>query len=60
MQNMIKDKLISLERLEQINKELEMQNNNLLSENENLRHSSMDGLEIANVIQCIHNRRYKG
>lgn len=50
MENMVRDKLVSLQRLEQINRELEVQNGSLLSENESLRHSSIDGLEIANVV----------
>ena len=50
MQRVVRDKMINLERLERIYTELEIQNENLLSENEDLRHSSLDGLEIANVI----------
>lgn len=50
MQRIVRDKMINLERLERIYTELEIQNENLLSENEDLRHSSLDGLEIANVI----------
>lgn len=45
----LQDKLISLRRLEEIHDGLENQNTHLLSENEDLRQASIDGLEIANV-----------
>lgn len=52
------DKLASLRRLEQIHEGLEGQNNHLLSENEDLRQASIDGLEIANVVLPLNNIDY--
>lgn len=45
----LQEKLMSLRRLEEIHEGLEGQNTHLLSENEDLRQASIDGLEIANV-----------
>ena len=50
LEKTLKEKMESVKRLEEINNTLEGQNNNLLGENEDLRQSSIDGLEIANVI----------
>lgn len=50
LEKILQDKFYSLKRLEEIHYGLEGQNNQLLSENEDLRQASIDGLEIANVI----------
>jgi len=45
----LQEKWMSLRKLEEIHEGLENQNTHLLSENEDLRQASIDGLEIANV-----------
>jgi hypothetical protein len=48
------DKLATFKKLQAINENLTAENNALLIENEDLRQSSMDGLEIANVVPMSH------
>eukprot|EP01022_Parablepharisma_sp_SALTPOND_P011291 TRINITY_DN1469_c0_g1_i1.p1 TRINITY_DN1469_c0_g1~~TRINITY_DN1469_c0_g1_i1.p1 ORF type:complete len:1791 (-),score=193.28 TRINITY_DN1469_c0_g1_i1:948-6320(-) len=67
LEKTLSEKLASLRRLEEIHDSLEGQNNNLLAENEDLRQTSIDGLEIASVILfCLFGmnqhvcRLYKG
>ena len=45
----LNDKAASFNKLQEIHGKLEHKNNALLVENEDMRQSSMDGLEIANV-----------
>lgn len=49
LKQVLEEKISKLKKLEEINTKLEGQNNDLLVENEDLRQSSMDGMEIANV-----------
>ncbi len=50
LEKTLNEKIASLQRLQEIRTKLEEKNNNLLDENEDLRQSSIDGLEIANVL----------
>ena len=53
LEKILKEKLVCLEKLIRMKKQLEIQNVNLLSENEDLRQASLDGIEIANVCFLI-------
>jgi len=53
----LQDKLTAFQKLHDINGRLNMKNKSLMIECEELRQASMDGVEIANVIQAITQER---
>ena len=57
LEQVLKEKLASFNRLIVIQKQLGRQNELLLSENEDLRQTSIEGLEIADVVQQIARER---
>ena len=53
LKQLLQEKLSSFQKLQNIHARLQAKNKSLLSESEDLRQASMDGLEIANV-RVIH------